>query len=557
MKLNVEYATRLTVRIFNIRLILALLLLIALGLASVQASQQITVSVETTPFIRSSTCSGQFVAYDLDHTTTVAGGNRVRMFEANGGGVAINDLNDDGKLDIVLTNQAGMNTILWNEGDLRFRTQRMAHGDSRAVTIVDVDGDGQQDMVFSRTKTAPTYWHNEGNGEFLREFLPGVGKPVYAINWADVDKDGDLDFVGATYDASLLTDYGQDFLLSGNGGVFYFENRNGQFHLSSLSTSAQALAIILLDLNHDGYLDLWVGDDFAVPDQIWYWSPIGWKRSTPLKVMSHSTMSLDFADLNNDGRNEVFSTDMKPYTGDIQGGAVLPAITAAVNQGRNLKTDPQVTRNVLQAVDGSKDMTMSAGVDATGWSWSGKFGDFDQDGFLDLYVVNGFSEFGTFPHLPNHELVEANQVFRNVNGTRFKQMPNWGLDSTRGGRGMSIADLDNDGDLDIVVNNLNSPAQLFENQLCEGNSLEVDLFAPDTLNTHAIGATLILYTDTGTYYRDVKAASGYISGDAARVHLGFPKNAQLQKLEIIWPDSGVSVIDTPSPNGLIKITKAG
>lgn len=122
---------------------------------------------------------------------------------------------------------------------------------------------------------------------------------------------------------------------------------------------------------------------------------------------------------------------------------------------------------------------------------------------------------------------------------------------------MSIADLDNDGDLDVVVNNLNSPAQLFENQLCEGSSLEVDLFAPDTLNTRAIGASIVLHTDTGTYYRDVKAASGYVSGDAARVHFGFPKMAHLQQLQIRWPNGDVSTIDAPLPNRLVKVTRVG
>ncbi len=516
-----------------------------------------TITTETTPFTKNGVCTGHFVAHDLDHTTTVAGGNRIRMFEANGGGVAINDLDNDGQLDIVLTNQAGMNTILWNEGNLNFSTRRMAHGDSRAVTTVDVDGDGLLDIVFSRTKTAPTYWHNEGNRQFLREFLPAVGKPMYAINWADLDQDGDLDLVGATYDASLLTDYGQEFLLSGNGGVYYYENRSGQFHLSSLSTNAQALALMLVDLNHDGHLDIWVGDDFAVPDQLWYWSPTGWQSVKPLTVMTHSTMSLDFGDINNDGQNEVFATDMKPYSDDVQGQAVLPTITHSVNEGRNLKIDPQVNENVLQTIGSFKNAPNADDVDATGWSWSGKFGDFDQDGFLDLYVVNGFAEMSTFPHLPNHELVEANQSFRNSGDGHFVPMPDWGLGSTRSGRGMSIADLDGDGDLDIIVNNLNSPSQLFENQLCEGSSLEVDLFAPDTLNTRAIGATLILHTDMGTYYRDVKVASGYISGDAARVHFGFPKAAHLQSLEIRWPNSDVSILDAPSINTLMKITRVG
>jgi hypothetical protein len=514
-----------------------------------------SLTVETIPFTKNRICTGRFVEHDLDHITTVAGGNRVRMFEANGGGVAINDLNNDGNLDIVLTNQAGMNTILWNDGHLNFRTERMAHGDSRAVTIIDVDGDGRQDIVFSRTKTAPTYWHNEGDGHFLREFLPGVGKPVYAINWADLDGDGDLDLVGATYDASLLTDYGQEFLQSGSGGVYYYENRNGQFHQYNLSTNAQALALLLVDLNRDGHLDIWVGDDFAVPDQIWYRSPTGWRSAMPLTVMSHSTMSLDFGDLNNDGQNEVFSTDMKPYLGDKQGEKVMPTIIDSINEGRNLKSDPQVNANVLQTIGRFKDEASGYGVDATGWSWSGKFGDFDQDGFLDLYVVNGFSEMSTFPSLPEHELVETHQAFRNTSDGHFALMPNWGLGSTRGGRGMSIADLDNDGDLDIVVNNLNSPAELFENQLCEGNSLEVDLFSPNTRNTRAIGATLILYADTGVYYRDVKVASGYISGDAARVHFGFPKTAHLQQLEIRWPDSQVTMVDEPTANTLMKVTR--
>ncbi len=526
-------------------------------IAQAQALSDNSITIETIPFTKNAVCRGHFVAHDLDHITTVPGGNRVRMFEANGGGVAVNDLNNDGQLDIILTNQAGMNTILWNEGNLHFRTERMAHGDSRAVAAVDVDGDSRLDIVFTRTKTAPTYWHNEGDGRFLREFLPGVGKPVYATNWADLDQDGDLDLVGATYDASLLTDFGQEFLLSGNGGVYYYENRSGQFHLSSLSTTAQALALMLVDLNRDGHLDIWVGDDFAVPDQIWYWSPNGWQPAKPLTVMTHSTMSLDFGDINNDGQNEVFATDMKPYNGDIQGKAVLPAITKSVNEGRNLKTDPQVNENVLQTIGSFKNVSAADDVDATGWSWSGKFGDFDQDGFLDLYVVNGFAEMSTFPHLPDHELVEANQAFRNSGDGHFVSMPDWGLGSMRGGRGMSIADLDGDGDLDIIVNNLNSPSQLFENQLCAGSSLEVDLFVPDTLNTRAIGAKLILHTNTGTYYRDVKASSGYVSGDAARVHFGFPNGSQLQRLEIQWPDSIVSILDAPSINTLMKITRVG
>jgi hypothetical protein len=134
-------------------------------------------------------------------------------------------------------------------------------------------------------------------------------------------------------------------------------------------------------------------------------------------------------------------------------------------------------------------------------------------------------------------------------------MPDWGLGSTRSGRGMSMADMDNDGDLDIVVNNLREVAELFENQLCEGSSLQVDLFWPESGNVRAIGATLVLHTSDSIYYRDVKAASGYISGDPARIHFGFPNGTQLQRLDIQWPDGVISTVDTLSDNTLLVVTR--
>jgi hypothetical protein len=433
----------------------------------------------------------------------------------------------------------------------------MSHGDTRAVTIVDMDADGWLDMVFSRTKHAPTYWHNEKGGQFVQEFLPGVGKPLYAINWADLDADGDLDLVGATYDAGLLVDLGRDFLFGTDGGVFIYENANGQFRLNPLATRAQALALLLVDLNEDNHLDIWVGNDFDLPDQLWYWTEDGWEGVEPFQTMSRSTMSLDSGDIDNDGQIELFSTDMHPYDNSRQTAAAwLPIIQDWMNSPR-LTGDPQVNANVLQSVSDFADEAKAAGVEATGWSWSGKFGDLDQDGFLDLYVVNGFMEATTFAHLPNHELVEENQALRNEGNGQFVRAPEWGLGSIRSGRGMSMADLDNDGDLDIVVNNLRGAAQLFENQLCQGSSLQVDLFWPGSGNTRAIGASLTLYTDDAVYYRDVKAASGYISGDPARIHFGFPDAAQLKRLEVRWPDGVVSTVDILIGNTLVQVTRVG
>jgi hypothetical protein len=181
----------------------------------------------------------------------------------------------------------------------------------------------------------------------------------------------------------------------------------------------------------------------------------------------------------------------------------------------------------------------------------------DNDGYLDLYSVNGMIEESLFGHMPNHELVEKNQAFRNENGLRFRAMPGWRLDSEYSGRGMLMADLDQDGDLDIVVNNLRGPAQLFDNRLCtSGRSIEVDLRWPASANTHALGATVTLVTDSGTYLRDVRGGSGYLSGDPPRLHFGFPTAATLLRLEIQWPDGALSTLDLLDAGTLLTVTRS-
>jgi hypothetical protein len=181
-------------------------------------------------------------------------------------------------------------------------------------------------------------------------------------------------------------------------------------------------------------------------------------------------------------------------------------------------------------------------------------GDLDSDGFVDLYVVNGMIAVDLFWYLPYDELIEENQVFRNIDGIGFTQAPEWGLNVTDSGRGMTMADMDNDGDLDIVVNNLMSASQLFENQLCGGNNLTVDLRQPESTNLDAIGSQVILHTSTGIYQREVRASSGYLSGDPSRIHFGFPEISQIYYLEVIWTDGEIDRIDDIDANTHLEIT---
>ncbi len=534
----------------------AVLVYIFLMLTAARPAFEPPVTVISTPLHDSAACSGAFVTYELPHTTTVPGGDEVCMFEANGGGVAINDLDNDGRLDMVLANHAGGNTILWNEGNLEFTREEMIHGDTRAVTLVDLDADGWQDIVLTRRASAPNFWRNTGQRSFEREVLPGISQPLYSINWADFDRDGDLDLVGATYDAGLLADLGQNFLMSGLGGVYYYENRRDIFRPVRLASQAQGLALLVVDLNQDKLLDFIVGNDFALPDMAWTWDEGEWKPAAPFPAMTYSTMSFDAGDINNDGRYELFAADMKPPDNAPSTQAAWEPILQSLLKN-SLPGDPQIMANVLQTTGemGYQNIAASSGVAATGWSWASKFGDLDQDGFVDLYVVNGMIEKTIFEHLPRHELVEENQVFRNTGTGQFQPAAHWGLNSSASGRGMSMADFDGDGDLDIVVNNLRAPAQLFENQLCAGSSLLVDLSWSGSLNPRAIGAELILHTNRQTYYRQIRAASGYLSGDPAQIHFGVPESETPVRLMILWPDGTTSTVDPLEVNKHLSITR--
>ncbi len=508
--------------------------------------------IEISFLIAPTECSDTFIAHDLDHVTSVPGGADVRMFESNGTGVGIHDLDNDGDLDIVLANHAGSHTLLWNQGNLTFRTERMNATDGRGVNLIDFDGDGWVDIFLTRTASAPNLWLNQGDGTFVRQVIDGLAEPLYTTSWADLDGDGDLDLVGGSYDAALLNEFGQDFLMNSRGGVFYYEQYEQRLSPRRLHGEAQALALVLADVNRDMRLDILVGNDFAVPDYTWLNTAAGWQPVTPFASTSHSTMSLDLGDIDNDGLSEVFATDMKPYT-TSNASAWQPILDSA----QELADQSQIMANTLQMTLGNQYTNVAAdrGIAATGWSWSGKFGDLDQDGYLDLYVVNGMIEQRLFTHLPDHELREENQAFRNNGLGIFQPRPEWSLGSTRSGRGMSMGDLDGDGDLDIVVNNLRGTAQLFENQLCGGSSLLVDLRWPGSGNAFAIGAAVTLMTDQGALYRDVRAASGYLSADPAQIHFGFGEDTQLRHLEVEWPDQIVTRIDDLKPHTRLIITR--
>jgi len=517
-----------------------------------------TVRSEYAPLQPAAPCTGAFVAHDLDHTTR-SGRPVPRLFDSNGSGLAVNDLDGDGNLDIVLADLAGPVSILWNLGQLRFERQELSMvRRARAVALVDVDGDALLDLAVTTGIAAPAVFRNQGNRTFSLTPLPGVNQPAYAMNWSDLDNDGDLDLVTGSYDAGRQMEVGSNYLFAAGAGVNVYLQDRETWQRQQLAESAQALAIALWDLNGDHRPDIWVGNDFDDYDQVWLQGADGgWQPATPFADTTHSTMSIDRGDLDGNGVVEYFATDMKPYATAPQTLAAWAPLMDAATKTR-YRNDPQIAENVLQMWRGERfeNEGYDRKIDATGWSWSGKFGDLDNDGDADLYVVNGMIADDLLHYLPGGALVEENQALRNDGQGQFIPAGEWALGSVRSGRGMSMADFDNDGDLDIVVNNLNSPAQLFENRLCTmGAGLTVDLRWPGTANSYAIGAELVLHTGRGDMLRDVRAVSGYLSGDPVRQHFGIAAGAVLDQLEIRWPDGAISSIAHPAANRRLTVTR--
>lgn len=514
--------------------------------------------LQTPLFDNTSNCGGTFVTHELDHVTMTAETSN-QLFESNGSGLGINDLNNDGLLDIVLANLDGPNSILWNEGRLNFRKELVNGqnaGHARAVTIIDYDGDGWLDIAFThRRMVPPTLWRNlRGEGEETFAKIDPFEYGAYAMAWADLDDDTDLDLVTGAYDIEQEKLEGIKNLQRGNGVVLY-ENLDGIFQATQLTPVSQSLALLLIDLNNDRQLDILVGNDFFHPDMLWLQSDQDWQFAKLFEFTSQNTMSFDAGDLDNDGQLELFAADMKPYPNESM-DAWQPLMANMVHDP--FHNDPQIMANVLQDQDNDgqfREVAGIAGIDGTGWTWSAKFGDLDNDGLLDLYAVNGMVDPNVFGHMPGDELKEENQAFRNLGNGEFAPAPEWNLNIAEGGRGMSVADLDNDGDLDIVINNFMAPAQLLENRMCNGRSLEVDLKWDSSQNSRAIGARLTLQTSRGTYHREVRTASGYLSGDPSRVHFGFPEGSQPLRLQIRWPDGIESTVESPDSGTIVTIIR--
>ena len=519
----------------------------------------------------------------------------------NGGGVSVGDLNNDGLDDIYFSGNMTPAKLYLNKGNMQFEDITLKAGITEielswktGVTMADVNGDGKLDIYqcFSGGLPAP----NRQNKLYINQGNDSAGSPVfkevaseYGLNddsystqavFFDYDQDHDLDLFLLNHNPKVFTtldNQSQMTVLKEPAPkirIKLYRNDNNKFTDVSdaaglVNTSfTYGLGAGIADINGDGWPDIYVSNDYSSPDYLYINNGRGKFVDQLAKQIGHTSMysmGNDIADINNDGLPDILTLDMLPEDNHRQKQLFAPDNYEYNNLRLKLGFHQQDMRNMLQLNNGNgtfSEIGQLAGISNTDWSWAPLFADYDNDGFKDLFVSNGylrdytdmdFLKFqGDFlretdPAVVKSSLLEiVNKIpSSNVKNYMFKNNGNltftntsaaWGIDIASNSNGAAYADLDNDGDLDLVVNNVNLVASIYQNnaaQLGKNNYLKLKLDGVKG-NTLGIGAKIWLYSKGSTQYLEQNPSRGYQSSVSPVVHFGVGSFAELDSLKIVW-----------------------
>ena len=518
----------------------------------------------------------------------------------NGGGVGIGDLNNDGLPDIYFISNQGSNRLYFNKGNMQFEdvTEASKAGGERpwatGVTLADVNGDGWLDIYVSNsgdpdgTDRANELFINNQDGSFTEQAeaygLDDDGFTTHAA-FFDYDQDGDLDcFVmnNSFRPVSSLPLRNMRDRRDRYGGDKLYENRDGTFVDISEeagiygNVAAFGLAITLLDVNNDGWTDIYISNDFFERDYL-YVNRQGEGFSEELEdyfdQISLASMGADAADINNDGLAEVFVTEMLPEDSDRMKQVTTFEETGLFNFKKRQGFYNQFQRNTLQLnndkIKPFSEIGRYAGVEATGWSWGALIFDMNNSGQKEIFVTNGVYKDVTdqdfLEYFGSEENLKAAKEGSEVDFNEFvERMPStpipnyafeldsalvytnrssdWGLDTPSFSNGLAYADLDNDGDLDLVINNLNQQSFVYENNSDEffDNSYLALKLQASAQNTLAVGATVTAYVGNEKIHQQQYPSRGYQSSVDYKLILGLGQAGKIDSLDIQWSSEQTS-----------------
>ncbi len=532
------------------------------------------------------------------------------LYYYNGGGVALGDINNDGLVDIYFTSNQGKNKLYLNKGNNKYEDISVKAGvegtsDWKTSAIMaDVNGDGYLDIYVCAVVGINGFeGHNElfinnKDNTFTESSAQyGLDLQNYSTSAAffDFDGDGDLDMYLLNEAVHTEASFGNADIRkkrSYESGDKLFRNDNGKFVDVSEKAgifggaNGYGLGIAISDFNLDGYPDIYVCNDFHEDDYYYLNNGDGTFTESLKSHFGHTSrysMGIDVADINHDGFPDIMTLDMLP-----ENEKVLKSSLGDDNvQMLKMRTEKlgyhyQYTRNMLQINQGGKHFTETAllsGVAATDWSWSTLFADFDQDGEQDIFVSNGI------PKRPNDldyvKYFSNDQIKKKIGSTKLldkealKKMPKgnvpnyifqgskdlmfknksavWIENDSIISNGSAYADLDNDGDLDLVTNNMNSVASILINQTNEkANYLKIKLRFGGK-NTFGIGTKVISYVKGKMQFKELQTTRGFQSSSEPILHFGYGKISKADSLVVIWPDRTYQTLKNVKTNQTLTI----
>ena len=531
------------------------------------------------------------------------------LYYYNGGGVAVGDVDGDGLQDLYFTANLGPNRLYRNRGGFRFEdiTDRAGvagpGGWKSGVTMADVNGDGHVDIYVSGVRYLSQHgrnvlYVNTGDGRFRDETekygLAQAGYGTQAL-FFDYDRDGDLDAYllnHATHTergigmpaGTIDPDAAADRLMRNDGDRFHDVSAEAGL---VRGLDGFGLGVVASDLDADGCPDLYVANDFQENDLLYLNRCDGTFEERITRATGHTSrfsMGVDAADINDDGLVDVFVGDMLPEREDV-------LKTSASSESFNLYRlrlragyHPQYARNTLQLNRGDlrfSDIGYLAGVHATDWTWAPLFADFDNDGRKDLFVANGIYRRPNdldYINYAGNEAVDAairsgdatrrleimrrmpqvpipNHAFRNRGDLTFADVgAEWGLTQAGFSSGAAYVDLDNDGALDLVTNDVNGPARIYRNRGAERHGhawLTVQLEGP-ARNTAGIGSKVYVSANGVTQLVEQMPTRGFQSSVDPRLHIGLGRATRIDSLVVVWPDQRWQVVhDVPLNRPLV------